>query len=67
MQISVLTILITLYYTTLLPLPPTTTAEQALTDRISSLGAEEAAILQRQAFLKKELYGRFGDSINLES
>lgn len=40
---------------------------QALTDKMSSLKKEEATITLRQAELKKELYGRFGDSINLES
>jgi hypothetical protein len=34
---------------------------------MSSLKKEEATITLRQAELKKELYGRFGDSINLES
>lgn len=40
---------------------------QALTDRIAGLSAEETTITKRQVELKKELYGRFGDSINLES
>ena len=40
---------------------------QALSDKISSLSTEEKIITTRQAELKKELYGRFGDSINLET
>ncbi len=35
--------------------------------RNASLSAEESTILSRQAALKKTLYARFGDSINLEN
>mmetsp|Transcript_12611 Transcript_12611/g.12247 ORF Transcript_12611/g.12247 Transcript_12611/m.12247 type:complete len:129 (+) Transcript_12611:139-525(+) len=38
-----------------------------LSGTIDKLAEEEKSILQRQVTLKKELYGRFGDSINLES
>jgi 3-oxoacyl-ACP reductase-like protein len=38
-----------------------------LAGTIDKLAEEETSILQRQVTLKKELYGRFGDSINLES
>ena len=40
---------------------------KALSNKINSLTAEEGTITKRQAELKKELYGRFGDSINLET
>ena len=40
---------------------------KALSDKINNLTAEEGTITKRQAELKKELYGRFGDSINLET
>lgn len=33
---------------------------------VDKLSEEEADILERQAALKKSLYGRFGKSINLE-
>lgn len=33
---------------------------------VDKMGEEEADILERQAELKKVLYGRFGKSINLE-
>ena len=35
--------------------------------KIETLNKEEAVILEKQGALKKELYGRFGDSINLEN
>ena len=41
--------------------------QNALQARIISLKTEETDIVSRQDKLKKELYGRFGDSINLES
>lgn len=40
---------------------------QSLQKSLENLIKEEADILQRQELLKKELYGRFGDSINLEN
>eukprot|EP01031_Cornospumella_fuschlensis_P042504 gene42504-51924_t len=40
---------------------------QQLQDEVATLTREETAIVQRQELLKKELYGRFGDSINLEN
>ena len=43
------------------------TKQNALQARITSLKTEEVDIVSRQDKLKKELYGRFGDSINLES
>ena len=36
-------------------------------ENIEALNTEEASILEKQGVLKKELYGRFGDSINLEN
>jgi hypothetical protein len=57
-----------------LPAQNTTTAESpaarffnAVLKDYRSFTAEEKDILERQSNLKKELYGRFGDSINLES
>mmetsp|Transcript_24648 Transcript_24648/g.54777 ORF Transcript_24648/g.54777 Transcript_24648/m.54777 type:complete len:130 (-) Transcript_24648:186-575(-) len=41
--------------------------QEALTQRVARYGAEEGEITKRQEALKKELYGRFGDSINLEN
>jgi hypothetical protein len=38
-----------------------------LQDKVKQLSEEEIQIVQRQENLKKELYGRFGDSINLEN
>ncbi len=40
---------------------------QALQKRIEDSTKEEGSILSKQEALKKELYGRFGDSINLEN
>ena len=40
---------------------------QALQAKVAKLSEEETDILKRQELLKKELYGRFGDSINLEN
>jgi chaperonin cofactor prefoldin len=40
---------------------------QALQKKIDSLKAEEEDIVKRQDVLKKGLYARFGDSINLEN
>ena len=34
---------------------------------MESFKEEESSILRRQGELKKELYSRFGDSINLEN
>jgi hypothetical protein len=34
---------------------------------VERLSEEENDILKRQEILKKDLYGRFGDSINLEN
>ena len=36
-------------------------------EKIGALGKEEATIVEKQGILKKDLYGRFGDSINLEN
>lgn len=41
--------------------------KQTLQTKIAKLSEEETDILKRQELLKKELYGRFGDSINLEN
>lgn len=38
-----------------------------LSKKVESMMAEDLAITQRQEVLKKELYARFGDSINLEA
>mmetsp|Transcript_59605 Transcript_59605/g.104863 ORF Transcript_59605/g.104863 Transcript_59605/m.104863 type:complete len:131 (-) Transcript_59605:72-464(-) len=40
---------------------------KALQAKVAKLSEEETDILKRQELLKKELYGRFGDSINLEN
>jgi hypothetical protein len=34
---------------------------------VDALSVEEASIVKTQAVLKKDLYSRFGDSINLEN
>ena len=44
-----------------------TRKQEELTALIAELSAEEANIVERQNGLKRELYGRFGDSINLEA
>jgi hypothetical protein len=44
-----------------------TRKQEELTVLIAELTAEEASIVERQNGLKRELYGRFGDSINLEA
>ena len=41
--------------------------QETLQKKIDGLEKEEKIILERQAVLKKDLYGKFGDSINLES
>jgi len=41
--------------------------QKALHDRIAALKTEEDDIVAKQEALKKTLYARFGDSINLES
>ena len=41
--------------------------QEQLQQKMDALKAEETRILERQAALKVELYGKFGDSINLES
>lgn len=41
--------------------------QQALQDKVEALTREESVIVQRQEILKKDLYGRFGDTINLEN
>eukprot|EP01038_Epipyxis_sp_PR26KG_P014944 gene14944-20103_t len=41
--------------------------QQSLQRKIELLSMEETSILKAQELLKKELYGRFGDSINLEN
>ena len=41
--------------------------QEALLALIERLAAEETAILTKQDALKKELYARFGDAINLEN
>ena len=43
------------------------TAPQDLKAEIATHKEEETSILQRQGQLKKELYARFGDNINLEN
>ena len=57
-----------------LPLPPPIHSDtdcdkkqSALAARVEQFGAEEVDIVKRCEALKKELYARFGDSINLES
>jgi prefoldin subunit 4 len=40
---------------------------EALTKKVDAMMAEDLAITQRQEVLKKALYARFGDSINLEA
>lgn len=40
---------------------------QSLQAKVEKLTREERDIVTRQEVLKKELYGRFGDSINLEN
>lgn len=44
-----------------------TKKQEALEKRIDALTEQEQKILLRQDELKKMLYARFGDSINLES
>mmetsp|Transcript_25374 Transcript_25374/g.27735 ORF Transcript_25374/g.27735 Transcript_25374/m.27735 type:complete len:129 (+) Transcript_25374:39-425(+) len=41
--------------------------QKELEGKISELANEEANIVKRQEVLKKELYARFGDNINLEN
>lgn len=41
--------------------------QETLEAKIAELTQEENSILQRQELLKKDLYSRFGDSINLEN
>lgn len=41
--------------------------KQSLQAKVDALTKEEREIVQRQEVLKKDLYGRFGDSINLEN
>jgi len=41
--------------------------QEQLQARVEELGAEKEGITTRQMELKKALYGRFGNSINLES
>lgn len=41
--------------------------QSALASRVQQLGAEEGEIVKTCEALKKELYARFGDSINLEN
>lgn len=41
--------------------------QKSLQDKVDALSREETTIIQRQELLKKELYGRFGDNINLEN
>jgi len=41
--------------------------QEQLQARVEELGAEKEGIAARQMELKKALYGRFGNSINLES
>ena len=41
--------------------------QESLQKKIDILEKEEKLIVERQAILKKELYGKFGDSINLEA
>ena len=40
---------------------------EALNKKVQAMMAEDLTITQRQEVLKKELYARFGDSINLEA
>ena len=40
---------------------------EALNGKVESMMAEDLTITQRQEVLKKDLYARFGDSINLEA
>jgi len=40
---------------------------EALSKKVEGMMAEDLQITQRQEVLKKELYARFGDSINLEA
>jgi prefoldin subunit 4 len=41
--------------------------QERLQGEIQELSAEESVIVQKQNTLKKDLYGRFGGSINLEN
>jgi hypothetical protein len=41
--------------------------QQQIQAKLDAMKGEEATIKARQDVLKKELYGRFGDSINLEA
>lgn len=43
------------------------TKQLKLEDAVKTLSEEESVIVQRQKELKKDLYGRFKDSINLEN
>ena len=43
------------------------TKSENLSKKVENMMAEDLAITQRQEVLKKELYQRFGDSINLEA
>ncbi len=47
--------------------PDCTKKQEELTLKLESLKSEETGITTRQVLLKKELYGRFGDTINLEA
>jgi prefoldin subunit 4 len=40
---------------------------EELSNKVEAMMAEDVSITQRQEVLKKELYARFGDSINLEA
>ena len=41
--------------------------QEKLLQNSKKLSEEESSIIKRQEILKKELYGRFGESINLEN
>jgi prefoldin subunit 4 len=41
--------------------------QSTLNNMLASFDKEEEGIITRQAALKKDLYGKFGDSINLEN
>jgi prefoldin subunit 4 len=43
------------------------TKSENLSKKVENMMAEDLTITQRQEVLKKELYARFGDSINLEA
>lgn len=42
-------------------------SQQLLEERTAKLTEEETAIMKKQTDLKKALYARFGDSINLDN